>query len=309
MLLIIDGNALMHRAYHALPDFKAKNGIPTNAVYGFATVLHKTIQDLQPSHVVVCFDTAAPTFRDEMFEEYRSHRPDTDKELIKQFPMVRDFLKAADIDFYEKDGVEADDLIAVIAKKAEKRDLVSVILTGDKDIFQLVNDKITVLTPAIGYSKGKLYDRDGVIEKFGVPPEQIPDFKALVGDPSDNYKGVKGIGPKTAVGLIKKFGSIEEIYEHLDEIDNARTRELLEKEKEHAMLSKKLAVLLEDVDEVDVDIDATKFSHYNESLRDFFEEYQFRTLDQRFFGNGSPIHEKHDPKPTKKDPDDQLGLF
>lgn len=208
-LLIVDGNALLHRAYHALPDFKSLEGKPTNAIYGFASVIHKVRQDILPTHVVVCFDTAAPTFRDELFADYRSHRPETDKELIHQFPMARDFLKAAGITYFEQDGFEADDIIATITKKARQHNLQVVILTGDKDIFQLVGPGVSVLTPAIGFAKGKLFDREEVIEKFGVPPEKIADFKALVGDPSDNYKGVKGIGPKSAVNLIETFGTIE----------------------------------------------------------------------------------------------------
>lgn len=305
-LLIIDGNALIHRAYHALPDFKTKNGIPTNAVYGFASVMHKVRDELKPSHLLVCFDTAAPTFRDDMFEEYRSHRPETEPNLIKQFPMVRDLLDAAGIQHVEKDGVEADDLIAMATRLAEEQKIHVVILTGDKDIFQLIREGVSVLTPAIGFSKGKLYDRNEVIQKFGVPPEKIADYKALVGDPSDNYKGVKGIGPKSAVALLEQFGSIESIYNHIDDVTNPRLQNLLKKEKEHALLSKKLAVLLDIIDDVEIDIDATQFSDYNETLKDFFKEYQFNSLAKRFFNNVQPApakEEKHEEE------DNQLGLF
>jgi DNA polymerase-1 len=308
-LLIIDGNGLMHRAFHALPDFKAKDGMPTNAVYGFASVLHKVKHEVSPTHIVVCFDTPAPTFRDELFAQYRTQRPEIDPTLVQQFPMVEEFLQAAGIPFYLKDGVEADDLIAVAVKAGLNHNMHVIILTGDKDIFQLVSNDVTVLTPAIGFSKGKLYTPDEVHEKFGIPPEKIPDYKALVGDPSDNYKGVKGIGPKAAVKLLNQFGSIESIYERLNEVVPERTRALLIQEKEHALLSKKLAILLSEVDDVHVDIDAAAFSHYNESLRDFCDAYQFRSLERRFFEDSvekKPSPEKHEKEAGDKD---QLELF
>lgn len=303
-LLIIDGNALMHRAYHALPEFKSKDGTPTNAVYGFASVLHKLQSELMPSHILVCFDTPEPTFRDEMFAQYRTQRPETDQDLVKQFPMAEEFLTSAGIPFYKKAGFEADDLIAVATRSASERHMQVIILTGDKDIFQLVSDSVHVLTPSLGFAQGKLYDVQGVIDKCGVPPEKIPDFKALAGDSSDNYKGVKGIGPKTAAQLILTHGSIEHIYDNLDSISSPKTRSLLLEHKEHALLSKKLAILVDTIDDFAIDIDTAAFSHYNEALHDFCDAYEFRTLERRFFP----------PARTKKEqpsPDDNLqpGLF
>jgi len=306
-LLIIDGNALIHRAYHALPDFKSHNGIPTNAVYGFASVLHKVQSDLQPSHILVCFDTPEPTFRDALFDKYRTQRPETHEDLIKQFPIVDAFLESAGIPYFKKPGYEADDLIAVATKSAREHGMHVVILTGDKDIFQLVTEHVYVLTPAIGFSQGKLYDPQAVTDKLGIPPELIPDYKALAGDPSDNYKGVKGVGPKSAVTLLKQFGSIEDIYEHLDQVENSRVQGLLRAEKEHALLSKKLAMLVDTIDDYSIDIDSTEFSHYNESLRDFFDVYQFRTLERRFFPASRPekkINVTEEPESV-----DQPGLF
>ncbi len=308
-LLIVDGNALIHRAYHALPDFKSKNGVPTNAVYGFISVLHKVKDDLQPSHILVCFDTPEPTFRDKIFTEYRTHRPDVEENLTKQFPMVRDMLKAAGITYVELPGYEADDLIAAVSVKAEKAHLPVVILTGDKDIFQLINQSILVLTPAIGFSKGVLYDRDAVVEKFGVPPEKIADLKALMGDPSDNYKGVKGIGPKTACDLIKMYGSIEGVYENIDAIENQRIKNLLLAEKEHALLSKQLATLITNIPEFPIDIDSYRFLEYKTALQTFFHEYQFNSLHNRLFNTKKHTDKAHTKDATTKLEKNQLGLF
>lgn len=283
-LLIIDGNALMHRAFHALPDFISKNGVPTNALYGFASVLHKVRQDMHPTHVMVCFDTPSPTFRDALFKEYRAQRPKVDNNLIKQFPLVKEFLTKAGIQFIEKDGFEADDLIAIAVKKAEHAGYHTIVLTGDKDIFQLISDKTLVLTPQIGYQKqGILYDSQKVHEKFGVAPEEIPDYKALVGDPSDNYKGVPGIGPKAAISLLNSYKTVENLYTHIEELQGTKLHTLLVKNKENALMAKKLAVLVSESPDVHLNLDETVFNHYNDALRDFFTTYQIRSLQQRFF--------------------------
>jgi len=319
-LLIIDGNALIHRAYHALPSFKTMDGIPTNAVYGFASMLHRTIEDFQPSHVLVCFDTAAKTFRDELYKEYRAHRPEADNDLILQFPMVREFLNAAVIPYIEKDGFEADDLIASVCKKFSTN-IHCLVLTGDKDIFQLVDDRVIVTTPLNGDKNLKIYDHDEVVKKFGVDPNQIPDFKALAGDPSDNYKGVAGVGPKTATELIQRFGSVEELYKKIEQIENPSLKQKLIDGKESALMSKELAVLKKDI-EISVSIEDTQFKGYNDSLGDFFEKYSFRSLAGRMMrGNqnrnstiasGAQMNKgKNDHKRgRKKQPNlNQLDLF
>lgn len=307
-LLIIDGNALMHRAFHALPDFSNIEGVPTNAVYGFASVLHKTRKELNPSNILVCFDHPAPTFRDALFKEYRTQRPKTDDALISQFPIVRDFLTAAGIYHVEKEGFEADDLIAMAVKKAEAEGFTTIILTGDKDIFQLISKKTFVLTPQIGYKKeGTLYDEQKVEEKFGVSPQHIPDYKSLVGDPSDNYKGVPGIGPKAALDLLHKYQTVENVYDHLEELKNTKVYELLNTHKESALLAKELALLVNVSDEVQLELDQTFFDHYNESLRDFFNTYQIRSLQQRFFADAKPKPVMKEQK--KQDPENQIKLF
>lgn len=306
-LLIIDGNALMHRAFHALPDFSSKDGVPTNAIYGFAGVLHKVRKELNPDNIMVCFDHPAPTFRDALFKEYRTQRAKTDESLIKQFPIVREFLTAAGILHIEKEGLEADDLIAIAVKKAEKEGFTTIVLTGDKDIFQLVSKHTFVLTPQIGMSKdGTLYDEQKVREKFGVDPQHIPDYKALVGDPSDNYKGVPGIGPKAALTLLSKYKTVENVYKHIGELEGTKVHDLLVTHKESALLAKQLAVLVAEDDEVKLELDETKFDQYNEALRDFFNTYQIRSLQQRYFADQKSAPAKLE---MKKDAGDQLDLF
>lgn len=310
-LLIVDGNAIIHRAYHALPAFKTKDGVPTNALYGFASMLHNTILEYRPNYVVVCFDTQAKTFRDEVFEDYRAHRPKTDDDLIKQFPMVREYLNAADIPYFELDGYEADDLIATLVDQFKKeKNLLSIILTGDKDIFQLANDRVLIATPQNGNKKPKLYDHDGVIKKFDLPPDKVADLKALTGDPSDNYKGVAGVGPKTAVKLIKEFGSVEDIYKHIDDVDNVKLRERLIKDKDNALLCKDLAVLKHDVP-ITAELEKLFFSSYNDSLKEFFDDYQFRSLKKRFFEDQVPETRVPEIKKEKKpvETKSQLNLF
>jgi len=305
-LLIIDGNALMHRAFHALPDFSRLDGVPTNAVYGFASVLHKVRQELSPDNIMVCFDHPAPTFRDALFKEYRTQRPKTDDALIQQFPIVREFLNAAGIVHIEKEGFEADDLIAMAVKKAEEQGFSTIILTGDKDIFQLVSKNTFVLTPQIGFKKdGTLYDEQKVKEKFGVDPLHIPDYKALVGDPSDNYKGVPGIGPKAALALLDKYITVENVYDHLKDLEGTKVCDLLIQHKESALLAKELAVLVNNSPAVLVELDGTEFNHYNESLKDFFDAYQIRSLQQRFFSQ----QEKAEPQKIASTPKIQLDLF
>ncbi len=306
-LLIIDGNALMHRAFHALPDFSSKDGVPTNAIYGFAGVLHKVRKELQPDNIMVCFDHPAPTFRDALFKEYRTQRAKTDDSLIKQFPIVREFLTAAGILYIEKEGLEADDLIAIAVKKAEKEGFTTIVLTGDKDIFQLVSKHTFVLTPQIGMSKeGTLYDEQKVKEKFGVDPIHIPDYKALVGDPSDNYKGVPGIGPKAALDLLGKYKTVENLYHHIDELQGTKVHDLLVTHKESALLAKQLAVLIAEDEEVKLELEATKFEQYNEALRGFFDAYNIRSLQQRYFADQKSSPAK---KEAKKTAGAQLDLF
>ncbi len=307
-LLLIDGNALIHRAYHALPEFETKNGTPTNAVYGFATILDKTISGFKPTFVAVCFDTKAPTFRKKMFDDYKIQRPKVEDKLIAQFPLVREMLTAGKIQWFEVDGYEADDIIATIATKSENDDLKILILTGDKDLMQIINNNINLITPQLGYSESKLYDTEAAIKRFGIKPELIPDFKALAGDQSDNYKGVDGIGPKTAANLINQLGTLEEIYENLDKVENIRIKELLTKYKEQAFFSKKLSLLIKDV-KFDFDLNNCLFETYHEDLKNFFEKMEFKSLGKRFFPEKKIETQKIEKKSVDNQKKEQLGLF
>lgn len=227
---------MLHRAYHALPPLTAPDGSVVNAVYGFGTMLLRLIGDLKPTYVAVAFDRPKPTFRKKLFEGYQAKRPKMDEELSEQIPKVHDLIASFGIPIFEVDGFEADDVIGTIAKHAEKDGIDQVIIvTGDRDILQLVEDeKILVWMPTKGLSEAKLYDEKAVVERMGVVPDKIPDYKALAGDPSDNYPGVPGIGPKTAVTLLTKYKSIEKIL---------KTKELTPSEKESAHMSHDLATI------------------------------------------------------------------
>lgn len=268
----------MHRAFHAIPKLTTPEGTPINAVYGLVSMLLNIIDNLKPTHLVVCFDEKAKTFRHKEFVDYQSQRPPTHEDLSGQFALARDFLKSAKVPVYSKAGYEADDLIGTISQK-NKFDQ-TIIVTGDKDILQLVNPRVKLFMPQGGLSKGKIFGKKETVEKLGIPPNLIVDYKGLVGDPSDNYKGVAGIGPKTAVNLLSEFGSFESIYKNLDKIPQ-KTRDKLEKSKKDADMSYKLAKIITNVP---VKFDFSKMDDWDlgspEVLK-LFTEFGFKTLTQR----------------------------
>lgn len=231
-LVLIDGNAILHRAYHALPPLTAPDGSVVNAVYGFGTMLLRLITDLAPTHVAVAFDRPKPTFRKKMFRGYQAKRPKMDEELVDQIPKVHDLITSFGIPIFEVDGFEADDVIGTLAKHSKDQ---VIIVTGDRDMLQLVqDDKVLVYMPTKGLSQAKLYGEKEVSERMGVAPGKIPDFKALAGDPSDNYPGVSGIGPKTAAALLAKYHTLEKLL---------ASKELSTAEKKSARLAKDLATI------------------------------------------------------------------
>ena len=289
-LVLIDGHAIMHRAYHALPtSLTTRENEPINAVYGFTSMLLKVIQDLKPTHIAVCFDRKEPTFRKEMFEDYQSHRPETEKELVSQFSKAKDVAKAMAIPVFEMAGFEADDLIGTIAEKA-KVDEVNIV-TGDRDILQLVNKKTKVYLPIGGLSNAVLMGEEEVVKKMKVRPSQIVDYKGFVGDPSDNYKGVPGVGPKTAEKLLDECGTQEDVYKNLDKIPETVANKLKE-HKESALTSQKLAKIVRDVD-ITFDVDKMASWQVNSpKLLSLFENYGFKTLTRRVKTLGDKIEEE-----------------
>ncbi len=303
-LLLIDGNAIMHRAYHALPPFKSADGTPTNVVYGYLSMLNKVVTDFKPDYLISCFDTPKETFRNKLFKEYQSQRPKIDDDFIVQIPLVKQAVDASGIERMEKDGFEADDLIGTITRIFEKNQFRVVILTGDKDIFQLITDNVFVASPQLGLANIKIFDRSEVEKKLDVSPNQIIEYKALVGDPSDNYPGASGIGPKTASKLIHQFRTVENIYKNIEGVESEKVKEILKKEKDSVYLSKKLATIMTDV-EIDLNIEKLKFRGFNKKLIDFLTQYQMNTLVKRIFSE-KEVKKSEEPKKEKAD---QIGLF
>lgn len=269
-LVLIDGNAILHRAYHALPPLTTSEGSPVGAVYGFISMLMKIFHDLKPTHIAVAFDRAAPTFRKELFKEYQAKRPKMEDALVGQVDKVHDVVTAFGIPIYELDGFEADDIIGTITKKVKEE---VIIVTGDRDILQLVDDeKVFVFMPTKGLSEGKLYGEKEVVERMGVLPNKIPEFKALAGDPSDNYPGVPGIGPKTAAKLLKEYTSLKRIL---------KSKKLSPDEEKSATMSLELATIRTDVP-ITFDFEKTHISTLNTpSSRKILEDLHFSSLLKR----------------------------
>jgi DNA polymerase I len=302
-LVLIDGNAAIHRAYHAMPPMRSPKGEPVSVVHGVISMLLVIIERLSPTHIAFCFDRPEQTFRQKKLETYQSHRPPMEEDLSSQFQKVYDCLTAMQIPQYSLAGFEADDMIGTIAEKVVGSILQDVgsnrsknshptsyhipptvsevvIVTGDRDILQLVNDKVKLYMPVKGMSEGKLYGDDEVMERLGVLPKNIVDYKALVGDPSDNYPGVPGIGPKTALTLINQYGSFHEIYKHLSEISKS-TAAKLEKGKTSGELSYELATIVKDCD-ISFDLkEASVWDIDTPEVLKIFEEYGFKSLPER----------------------------
>ena len=244
-IYLIDGTAQVYRAFYAVRELSTSEGFPTNAIFGFIRMLSKLIQDESPQYLGVSFDLAGPTFRHEMFEDYKAHRPDPPEDLIQQLPKIKEFLKCMKIPIYEMEGFEADDILATLAKKAEAQGMNAVIVSSDKDLLQLVSDKVVTLSERMGNKV--IYTPEKVKEKYGIEPSQIQDFLGLVGDSSDNIPGIKGIGPKTATKLLQQFGSLEELLEHPEAVKSKKQQESLKSEKDIALQSKLLATVRTDV--------------------------------------------------------------
>jgi len=289
-LVIIDGNAIVHRAFHALPPLKTKTGELVNAVYGFLLALFKGIDDFNPDYIVATFDLPGKTFRHQKYKLYKANRVKAPDELYSQIPKIKEVLKEFDIKIFEKKGFEADDLIGTIAKTAPcKRPLLDVvILTGDMDALQLVDKNIKVNALRKGIKDTVLYDEEAVKEKYnGLTPKQLIDYKGLRGDPSDNIPGITGIGEKTAIALIKEFGSMDNIYEEIrknnDEIKE-KIREKLINQKDQALISRTLGKINNKVP-LSFDLEKCSWKGYNkDKVIKILKDYEFNTLIKRLFG-------------------------
>lgn len=276
---IIDGNAYIHRAYHALPPLATSQNRQVNAVYGFIKLLLKIKNNFKPDYIAVCFDHPSKNFRHDIYKEYKAHRKPLDEELISQMPIAREAADALNISKVEIKGFEADDLIAAIAEKNKKEKIKTVIVTGDKDILQLVEDDDILVW---NDSKDIMYDEAKVAEKFGVNPKQLTDVFALMGDASDNVPGVKGIGEKTAVKLVKEYGALDNILENASAV-KGKTGILLQEGREDALKSKELIKLNTDAPVV-YDLKEFACRELEESKAfNFFEKYEFNSLINKYF--------------------------
>lgn len=309
-LLLVDGSALLHRAYHAYPPLKTKTGEIVGAVYGVASILISALEEVKPTHVMVAWDLPKPTFRHIKYVGYKAQRPKADSEMVEQIPKVKEIIEAMEIVQIEQEGYEADDIIGTLSKIkpldppcSEAGQLTNepfdiVILTGDQDTMQLVDDHVRVLTPAKGANPPVLYGPDEVFNKYGVHPEQIVDYKALIGDPSDNIPGVAGIGPKSAASLLNQFGTVENIYKNIDKIENEKVKEKLLSGKDSVELSYELSKIVCDM-QISTPLEAMEYQGLQgQSLKARLEEFGFKSLIKRFFP---------EPETIKIDP--QMGLF
>ncbi|BAF60157.1 DNA polymerase I - 3'-5' exonuclease and polymerase domains [Pelotomaculum thermopropionicum SI] len=276
-MVIIDGNSLAHRAYHAIPPLSTSQGILTNAVYGFTNMLLKILAEEHPDRIAVAFDKGKITFRHDDFEKYKAHRPATPDDLRPQFPVLKEVLKAMRIQVFEAEGYEADDLIGTLSARAEQAGLRTIIVTGDRDALQLVSPLTSVRLVKKGISELDEYDEGMVWQRYGITPRQYADFKGLTGDASDNIPGIPGIGEKTASRLLKEYGSLEEIIAHADELAG-RTGELVKTYKHQAELSKKLATIHRDVP-VEIDLALCRWQGPDhKELLEIFKKLEFKSL-------------------------------
>lgn len=293
-LILFDAHAIIHRAYHALPEFATSKGEPTGALYGLSAMLLKIIGELKPDFMVACFDLPGPTHRHEVYDAYKSGRAKTDDNLVLQLERAKDVFTAFGIPIYSHPGFEADDVIGTIVHELKKnKNLEIIIASGDMDALQLVDGKrVQVYTLKKGINDTILYDEKKVTERFGFPPKLLVDYKGLRGDPSDNIVGVKGIGEKTATSLITAFGSIEDMYKKLKKAGlpavalakagiNERVRNLLIADEQEALFSKTLATI-----RTDAPIHFVLPPEWRQNLKlpkllDLFRELEFRTMGER----------------------------
>lgn len=285
-VVLIDGNSIAYRAFFALPLLNNDKGVYTNAVYGFTTMLLKILEEDQPDHLLVAFDAGKTTFRHETYQEYKGGRQKTPSELSEQFPVLKELLDAFGVKYYQLPNFEADDIIGTLATQAGEKGHEVKVISGDKDLLQLVNDQITVSLTKKGITNVDTYTPSFLMEKMEVRADQIIDLKALMGDNSDNIPGVPGVGEKTAVKLLKQFDTLENLYENLDEVSGKKLKEKLETNRGNAFMSQQL-VTIERNAPIEVSVDTIGFEGYQtQQVSGFFKELGFQSLLPRIQEGG-----------------------
>ncbi|MDP2268489.1 MAG: DNA polymerase I, partial [Deltaproteobacteria bacterium] len=275
-LILVDGSNYVFRAFYAIRDLTNSKGFPTNAIYGFTTMLMKLRRDYDSQYLAVVFDLQGPTFRHEAYEDYKANRKAIPEALIPQFPCIKDVIRGFSIPILEQQGIEADDIIGTLARRYAGEGMKVIIVSGDKDMMQLVTDDVAM----VDTMKDKTYDAAAVKERFGVGPEKVVEILGLMGDASDNIPGVPGIGPKGALALIEEYGTVAEAIKNIDKIKSARMRESLREFADQALLSRELAQIKTDV-EIDFDLDQARCdAPDNARLRELFSEFEFSSLLQ-----------------------------
>jgi DNA polymerase-1 len=298
-VILLDGNAILHRAYHGLPPLTTKTGETVHAVYGFALTLFSVIEKFNPENIIATFDLPGGTFRDDLYEEYKSHREAAPDDLYSQIPIIKEMVEAFGIPIYEKEGFEADDLVGTLSVQAKNKGYDVIIVTGDTDTLQLVDEQVKVFTMRKSIKDTVLYGPAEVEAKYGFLPSQLIEYKGLAGDSSDNIPGVKGVGQKTATTMIQKYGNIEGIYAHLEDF-KGKLLENLERDKDQAFLSRILGTIKVDVD-IAIDEEAMKINDYDRPRAEaFLREYEFYSLLKRLPGEIVINHEAEQKKSTKK---------
>jgi DNA polymerase-1 len=275
-LFLVDGSNYIYRAFYAIRELSNSKGFPTNAIYGFTTMLMKLCRDYGPDYIAVVFDSKGPTFRHEVYEEYKATRKAMPDNLIPQIPYIKDVVRGFSIPVIEEEGMEADDIIGTLVKTYSPEGIDTVIITGDKDLMQLVSDDVIL----VDTMKDVTYDAEGVKERFGVGPEKVVEILGLAGDTSDNIPGVPGVGEKTALKLIQEFGTIENVIQNVDRVKNARIRNNLKEYANQARLSRELATIKTDI-ELDFDMEQLRREEPDaEALKELFKEFEFSSLLQ-----------------------------
>ncbi|MDK2990889.1 MAG: polymerase [Clostridiales bacterium] len=294
-IMLIDGNSLLNRAFYALPMLTNAEGQYTNGVYGFLTMLYKVMEQEKPTHIAVAFDRKAPTFRHEQYDGYKAKRTGMPDEMASQMPVLKEVLTAMNIRIFEMDGYEADDILGTLANIAHQKGMEVVLVTGDRDALQLVKPDVKVIITKRGITDVEVYDEQAITKRYGIKPEQLIDVKGLMGDASDNIPGVPGIGEKTALRLIKQFGSLECVLEHIDEVSGDKLKKLLTEYREQAIMSKQLGSIQCCVP-IDDDLDKCRCKGPDAvKLKEIYQRLDFKSLL-------SKIPQNNDEEFAGKDP-------